>query len=214
MLSWMVAWVVRLWLALVRVRVHGAVPEGPVIWVFWHGTQMALLARPRRPTAVLVSLSKDGELQAGVMRNHGMIVVRGSSSRRAAGGLRGLLRELAKGRDVAFAVDGPRGPLHKAKPGALVCAQQSGAKLVPLGVHASSAITLRAWDRFMIPLPFSRVDIVIGSPITDPTLERIEQAVTSCNGGITRVAPHPQPLSLAGEGSAPRTPAPSGSGLG
>jgi lysophospholipid acyltransferase (LPLAT)-like uncharacterized protein len=167
MLGFLVAWIVRAWLALLRVRVHGVVPEGPVVWVFWHGAQMALLARKRRPTAVLVSLSKDGELQAGVMRRHGMIVVRGSSSRRAAGGLRGLLRELAKGRDVAFAVDGPRGPLHRAKPGAIACARSAGAKLVPLGVHASSAIVLRAWDRFVIPLPFSRVDIAIG-PALDP----------------------------------------------
>jgi hypothetical protein len=184
MLSFLLAWLVRAWLALLRVRVHGAIPDGPVIWVFWHGTQMALLARPRRPTAVLVSLSKDGQLQAGVMRRHGMIVVRGSSSRRAAGGLRGLLRELARGRDIAFAVDGPRGPRHSVKPGALVCAQRSGAKLVPLGVHASSAITLRAWDRFLIPLPFSRVDIVIGKPVADD----VAAAIHDANAEAQRIA--------------------------
>jgi lysophospholipid acyltransferase (LPLAT)-like uncharacterized protein len=178
-------WLVRAWLWLVRVRVvlHPSLEshEGPLVWAFWHGSQMALLSQKRRrPTAVLVSLSKDGELQSKVMANHGMLVVRGSSSRRGASGLRGLLRHLARGHDVAFAVDGPRGPLHRVKPGVLAC----GYPIVPVGVIYERAITLGSWDRFQIPLPFSRVTIVAGAPLESPDAETLASQI--CSQGVRR----------------------------
>lgn len=195
MLAFFVAWLVRAWLCLLRVRVHAhpslASEQGPLVWVFWHGTQMAVLAGPRRrPTAVLVSLSRDGELQTGVMRRHGMVVVRGSSSRRAAGGLRGLLRELARGHDAAFAVDGPRGPLHRVKPGALACARRAGARIVPIGVAASRAWVLsRTWDRFVLPMPFSRVAIVLGAPLSpDVATGALESAIHEANAAAAAAA--------------------------
>ena len=171
-------WIVRIWLWFVRVRVvlHPAIENepGPLVWAFWHGAQMALLSQKRRrPTAVLVSLSKDGELQSKVMASHGMLLVRGSSSRRGAAGLRGLLRHLALGHDVAFAVDGPCGPIHRVKPGVLAC----GARIVPVGVRYSRAITLRSWDRFQIPLPFSTVTIVAGEPLENPDAETLAQRI-------------------------------------
>jgi lysophospholipid acyltransferase (LPLAT)-like uncharacterized protein len=183
-MAFLLAWLVRAWLCLVRVRVvlHPALQshEGPLVWAFWHGSQMALLSQKRRrPTAVLVSLSNDGELQSKVMANHGMLVVRGSSSRRGATGLRGLLRHLALGHDVAFAVDGPRGPLHRVKPGVLAC----GAPIVPVGVIYERAIALRSWDRFQIPLPFSKVVIVAGEPLQNPDAEILATSISAVTRG-------------------------------
>ena len=60
----------RAWLATLRVRVvtHPAlagVEHRPWVLAFWHGTQWPLLAwRRRRRTVVLVSLSRDGAMQA------------------------------------------------------------------------------------------------------------------------------------------------------
>jgi hypothetical protein len=173
MLGLVVGLFIRLYTRLLRIRVvvHPALrgDERPWVYAFWHGRQLALLARPRRrETAVMVSLSKDGQLQSRVMRHHGMIVVRGSSSRRASAGLRGIVRELKRGRDAAFAVDGPKGPVFRAKPGAIVAARASSAHIVPVGVAASRWLVLaRTWDRFFIPLPLSRVCIVLGAPL-DP----------------------------------------------
>ena len=170
LLGWALGLVVRLWLWTLRVEVvHPAAgaadPSRPWVYAFWHGAQLALLARPRRRrTAVLVSLSRDGQLQTGAMRSHGMLVVRGSSSRGGARGLRGLIEAMrGEGTDAAFAVDGPRGPERRAKPGVLAAARAAGAVIVPLGVAAARAKVLeRAWDRFVIPLPFSRVVIAAG----------------------------------------------------
>jgi hypothetical protein len=145
-----------------------------VVYVFWHGAQLGLTALPlRAPTSVLVSRSKDGTLQHGAMRALGLHVVRGSSSNGAASGLKGLVRRMRGGHDTAFAVDGPRGPRGSAKPGALSAARLVDGVCVPLGCAVERAYVVPGtWDEFRIPLPFSRVILWLGSPLTpDPHAE-------------------------------------------
>ena len=142
--------------------------ERPLVFAFWHGQQLPLLAVRRGPTATLVSLSPDGELQAGAMRALGLEVVRGSASRAGASGFRTVVRALRGGRDAAFAADGSRGPLHRAKPGAARAAILAEAQLVPVAGAAARRIVLeRAWDRFELPLPFTRVVVCAGAAV-DP----------------------------------------------
>lgn len=153
----------------IKVEIHPgslAVAERRVL-AFFHGQQMALLgARRFGRTTVLVSHSSDGEIQAGVMKRLGLSVVRGSSSRGGAAGLRAIVRTLGNGGDAAFAVDGPRGPLGVAKTGALVAARAARAALLPVASASRAAWVLgRAWDRFEVPLPFSRVAVVVGAPV-------------------------------------------------
>jgi len=166
----LLAWV---WLRTLRVSVLE--PEGlrraggPLVLAFFHGTQFPLLAWPRpRRTSVLVSLSKDGEMQSRALGLLGFQVLRGSSSRAGAMGLRGLLRTQRKGDDVAMAVDGPRGPRGQAKGGAITLARASGAALVPMGAFARRALVFgKTWDQFSLPLPFSRIFVVVGDALGD-----------------------------------------------
>ena len=138
-----------------------------VVWAFWHGHQMAIVGAPRRAgTGVLVSWSRDGEIQAAALRRLGLRVHRGSSSRGGAAGLRRLLRALEGGEDIAVAVDGPRGPRHRAKAGAARAAARARAHLVPVGAAAAPAVRLRGvWDHFMVPLPFARVVVQTGAAV-------------------------------------------------
>ena len=78
--------------------------------------------------------------------------------------MRGMLRVLGRGGDVAFAADGPRGPAHRAKQGAVVAADHGDAVIVPVGAVASSSWKLRSWDQFIIPRPFAKIRIVYGQP--------------------------------------------------
>lgn len=137
--------------------------------VFFHGQQWPLLAwKRRRKTAVLVSLSADGELQAGALGRLGFAVERGSSSRGGARGLARIVRRVRAGEDAAFAVDGPRGPCGVAKPGALYAACRAGAVVVPMGSAVAGGRRFeRAWDRFALAWPFGRVAVVLGAPL-DP----------------------------------------------
>ena len=170
----LLGWLVRIWAWTwrVRVAVHPAADLAdptPLVFAFWHGQQMPLVAASRRRAlVVMVSHSRDGALQAGVLRALGLQVVRGSSSRGGAEGLRRVLRAVARGTDAAFAVDGPCGPLGHARPGAARAAHRAGARLVPVGSAASRSWVLSSsWDHFEIPLPFARVCIHVGSRL-DP----------------------------------------------
>lgn len=175
--------IVLVWLRTLRVRLvtHPAVDaRDSRVFAFFHGQQPALLRAPRRrKTSVLVSLSADGALQRGVLGALGFCVKRGSSSRGGSSGLLAVAREIRNGRDAAFAVDGPRGPREHAKPGAAKAAALGGALLVPVASAAKTAFVFeRAWDRFELPLPFSRVAIVAGAPLIPETVCRDPELLT------------------------------------
>ena len=187
--------VARLWLGTLRVRVviHPDLAKASDrAWVlaFWHGTQWPLLAwRRRRRTVVMVSHSRDGMLQARALAIQGLRVVRGSSSRGGARGLAALVDVMRREPiDAAFAVDGPRGPREVAKGGAIVAARATGAVVVPMaGAVRRGVVLRRAWDRFAVAWPFTRVDVALGCPI-EPTSEgareEVQQALQALNASL------------------------------
>jgi lysophospholipid acyltransferase (LPLAT)-like uncharacterized protein len=193
LLGWCLGLVAWIWLATLRVRVvpHPAlegVNDRPWVLAFWHGTQWPLLAwRRRGPTVVLVSLSRDGVMQARALALQGLRVVRGSSSRGGARGLAALVRAMRhEGADAAFAVDGPRGPRGEVKAGILTAARATGAVLVPMTGRVHSGVVFRrAWDRFTLAWPFTRVDVLLGAPIdpdADDARREVEQSLATLNG--------------------------------
>ena len=71
------------------------------------------------------------------------------------------LRTAAQDVGAIFTVDGPRGPRHKVKPGAVFLALLAGSPVVPVRVVMERRwILWRAWDKFQVPWPFSRCTIV------------------------------------------------------
>jgi lysophospholipid acyltransferase (LPLAT)-like uncharacterized protein len=135
----------------------------------WHGRMLypAYVGRKLKPT-VLVSMSRDGELLAGVLRTLGYQTVRGSSSRGGASALRKLLRTLKAGYDVCIASDGPRGPAFRVQAGIIHLASRSGVPIVPAVFGAAHAKIFGSWDRFCLPYPFTPVTLVFGRPVTVP----------------------------------------------
>jgi lysophospholipid acyltransferase (LPLAT)-like uncharacterized protein len=134
---------------------------------FFHGRQFLptgfLIGRKM---GIMSSLSRDGELQTRVMTGLGYAVVRGSASRSGARGLIGLKKLMEKGYHATFAVDGPKGPIHEVKPGAVYLAKKTGAPIVGLAASAKPAhIFTRAWDRYLLPWPFSRGAVIFGDPV-------------------------------------------------
>lgn len=137
----------------------------PFIFAFWHGQMLPLLWRHRgEGVAVVVSSHRDGEIIARIAEHLGFRTIRGSTSRGAARALLGIVRELENGAEVAVTPDGPRGPAQKFASGALVAAQRVSVPIVGVAAAASRAWRLRSWDRFMIPKPFSRVNVVYTPP--------------------------------------------------
>jgi len=142
---------------------------------YWHQhtlfcAQYLLRQQRQRPLRVgfLISPSVDGELGAMILRRAGAHVIRGSSSRTGALALKEYYQALT--RDAVCPVvspDGPRGPRFQFKPGAVLLAQMSGRPIVPMAYAASRAWFVH-WDRFVLPVPFSRIVIAIGAPRTVP----------------------------------------------
>ncbi|HEV2149180.1 MAG TPA: lysophospholipid acyltransferase family protein [Longimicrobiaceae bacterium] len=154
------------------------------VLVLWHGRLLPCTYWNRhRRLVTVVSQHRDGEYISRVVQKWGYTTVRGSSSRRAAGALRELVRYLRAGRSVAITPDGPRGPRQVMKPGALLAAQLTGAPIIPGAGGASRAWWFGSWDRFLVPKPFSRVRIAYGEPIwvprdaDDADLEQISREV-------------------------------------
>ena len=140
-----------------------------IIYTFWHGRIFAGTYFFRdRGIVVMTSRNRDGEYIARVIRRLGYGAARGSSSRGGRGALAEMIRDLQRGRDVAFAIDGPRGPRYVAKSGAVWIAAKTGAAVFPFHLSAEKKWDLNSWDRFQIPKPFSRVLVLMGRAIYVP----------------------------------------------
>ncbi len=138
-----------------------------IIYAFWHGRQF-LLFHNHRNTGIVIpaSESRDGDIQAGVLLHFGFDVVRGSSKRKGDRALLGLVDGLRKGKNIALAVDGPRGPIYEVKQGITYLAGKMNKPIVPVATSAKRFWILeKIWDKYMLPVPFTRGVIVYGEPI-------------------------------------------------
>jgi len=150
---------------------------GRAIYCIWHN-RLALsmklyFAFGRRyhhsaGLAGLVSASKDGAFLAAILECFGVLPVRGSSSRRGPQALLELTTWAERGYDLAITPDGPRGPRYIVQEGAMSLAQITGLPVVPVSYYLSWKIRSNSWDRFQIPVPFSRCEITVGHVLRVP----------------------------------------------
>ncbi len=153
--------------------------EGGLIVAAWHSTILTLptgwtrhMRRwPQRkaPSAMLISLSPEGEPVARAIRHLGLESIRGSRfnrrKRKDKGGGEALAeasRLLKAGGALCITPDGPSGPRQRAGLGPVVLARRSGATILPYALATAPAKRLETWDRFQIPVPFARGAIVFG----------------------------------------------------
>lgn len=121
-----------------------------------------------RRMAAMVSASKDGALLVEIMKAFDMKPVRGSTSRRGRQALLELSRKIKSGLHLGITPDGPRGPSYEIQDGILALSQVTGLPIVPLGSSANRKYRFNSWDRFQLPMPFARCDVVYGSPLQVP----------------------------------------------
>lgn len=151
-------------------------PTGPVIFCIWHNRlSMSMEAhrifsriRPSPGLAALVSASRDGGFLAAILERFGVQPVRGSSSRRGPQALLELTTWAERGYDLAITPDGPRGPCYVVQEGVMALAQLTGLPVIPFSFNADWKIQFKSWDRFQVPLPFSRCEMRAAKPIVIP----------------------------------------------
>ena len=174
------------WRVTGEANLAGAMAGAPVVAAFWHD-QLPLIPAlwffmqrqgARGTPHVLISKHRDGRFIAVVVRRFGVRVVHGSSSKNnsardvsdkgAAASVRALLSVLARGEPILITPDGPRGPSRQAAPGVAQVAALSGTPVLPLGAQVRWGWLLPTWDRTIVPLPFGRGVIAVGTPLLVP----------------------------------------------
>lgn len=80
----------------------------------------------------------------------------------------GLVRKISSGKNMVIHPDGPAGPAYVVKPGLSFLAKKTGAAILPLGCYCRHAYHVPRWDRYTLPLPFSKIHIQVGNLLTVP----------------------------------------------
>ncbi len=168
------AWVVpvalflRLWLATLRFRCNVERiddSEGPVVLLLWHDKLFvsSWIANRyfTRPVTALISTSKDGAWLVAFFKFMGITAVRGSSNRRGAAALITLTRSMRAGSHAGITPDGPKGPALEFKSGAVSLARLTRSPFVVMGIRYHSCWRMQSWDRFALPVPFSKVEVTL-----------------------------------------------------
>lgn len=146
--------------------------EKNYVVAFWHGSMVVgwFLHRPRKANNVsaLVSQSSDGEFLSAMLERWNYKLIRGSSTVGGKEAMQLMIDEVKKGNSLAITPDGPRGPRHEMKMGAVRTAQQANVPLVLVGIAMERKKMLRSWDKFEVPVPFSKAVAVYSEPIHVP----------------------------------------------
>ncbi len=134
--------------------------KSPVL-VLWHDSLLPVAFNHRNDGIVTIaSDSKDGSLIAYILEKWGFKVARGSSTR---GGLKAAMNTIktckAEKRPAAVTVDGPKGPRHEVKSGALLIAKNLDNMVYVVTIKTKSYIRFKSWDKFILPKPFAKIEV-------------------------------------------------------
>lgn len=172
-------WLTLLWCRSLRITHSGAAhleqmrSDGKnFVAIFWHGSMMVCwyLLRPsgRGIVSALASRSNDGEFLSTILEKWNYTMIRGSSHIGGAEAMQLMTQAVRSGRSLIVTPDGPRGPRHEMKMGAVRVAQKTGVPLIMIGIASRKKKILRSWDAFEVPFPFSSVNAVYSEPIIVP----------------------------------------------
>jgi lysophospholipid acyltransferase (LPLAT)-like uncharacterized protein len=135
--------------------------ETKYLLAFFHQDELCLLNFFRnRNMSVLISISKDGEIMNNASNWLGYKPVRGSSSKKAVSGLIAGIKKVRSGYKMAFAVDGPRGPIYKVKDGICAVAKKTETEIIPVrAIATNQKIFTKSWNQAKFPMPFSIIEM-------------------------------------------------------
>lgn len=151
--------------------------KGPALYCIWHNRLALSMAcyhgYIRKHSqgfglAAMASASKDGAMMSAVLEFSRVQPVRGSTSRRGPQALREMTTWARRKYDLAIIPEGPRGPRYTVQMGVIALAQLTGFPIVPVTFNLGWKISLKSWDRFQVPLPFSRCEMIFEKPMRVP----------------------------------------------
>jgi lysophospholipid acyltransferase (LPLAT)-like uncharacterized protein len=150
-----------------RIERRSPPPGAPFIIALWHGrlAMMHLLRFGNQALVALISSHRDGQLISKCAWYFDISTVTGSTMRGGSLAVRQLIRMAREGHSLFITPDGPRGPCMRLNKGIIDIARISGLPILPAAIGISCGKELDTWDRFVVPAPFSRIDVRWGEPI-------------------------------------------------
>jgi len=151
-----------------------------IIYALWHSQALLVaLYGIDKNIYSMASENKDGDIATILLEGLGFGVVRGSSNKdnKDKGGAKALIKikkVLEQGYNIAITVDGPTGPPKVVKQGIVYLAQKTKRPIVGIYADVSKCIRLNSWDRFQIPLPFSKIKLFTTEEIYIEENENLE----------------------------------------
>jgi len=215
-IAWPIAAVVLLLRWTCRLRLHG--DPRPALrergerfaYAILHAHQVAAAINTDPDTAAMVSRSGDGELMVRAFHALGVTPIRGSSQkdgkdRGGGAALDKLVEHVAGGSPAIIAVDGPRGPRGRVRKGIASLAQRADAAIVTVVLVPTARIRVTlSWDRFQVPLPFSRIDAYFAEPIRPEPGEGVEALRRRIEASLNALEQDHDPREAASTGDAGR----------
>ena len=203
-LGWLAGWLgagLAIYLRIVArtCRVRGRVTRDQVILTHWHEFNMLafVMARKLRGDLPHASFSTEGfrgMVITSMFRHSGTpvsVLPLPAEADRAAGAVLAtcLSRLAASGYSLIITPDGPFGPAHVAKPGALIVARESGLPILPWGFDLRPAIRLTGrWDRQLLPLPFCTIKVRRADPFHIGARAQLRPLVKRLQSGLEAVS--------------------------
>jgi lysophospholipid acyltransferase (LPLAT)-like uncharacterized protein len=188
-----------IWLAARTCRISGPpINQGQVIFAIWHETNLAAAIavwklRDDKQPVVFSTRGFRGIVMNAMLRSFGASVItlpdEGAATRAEAAALTRQTAALGpSGASLVISCDGPFGPYRVAKPGVAIVARESGLPIQPWAISSRPPLRLTGrWDRMIVPLPFGRMYVVQGTPLTIGERDRLKPRLAELQAELDRV---------------------------
>ena len=174
LLSLLGRWIFQLLFFLNKVSIIGEenllklIKSGkPIMLCVWHGRLLfpSWYIRHHTTLHIISSRHSDSEILAHILRKWGYGLIRGSTNKEGISVIREMTKIFSKGGMIAVTNDGPKGPPRIAKSGSIGLAIKNNVKIITVTGSATKYWQVKSWDRFMLPKPFGKIQIVVSAPM-------------------------------------------------
>ena len=130
----------------------------------WHGRILIFpkIMKKYGSFKVLTSLHKDGKYIDKFVRLYEHQSIRGSTYRGGLSAIKDIMGSIQNS-SIVITPDGPRGPGYKINSAVTNIAAKFNVPIICISFSATRVKVLSTWDKFMIPLPFTKIIINIST---------------------------------------------------
>ena len=174
-LSFIGRWVFQLLFFLNKVKIHGednllqlAKAGKPIMVCVWHGRLLFpswYIRLKMTNLHAIASHHSDAEIMARILKHWGYSLIRGSTRKGGKAVVQKMADVFKNGGIVAVTNDGPKGPPRIAKAGSAGLAIKYNVNMITITGSATKYWQMKSWDKFMLPKPFGRIDILVAPPL-------------------------------------------------